>query len=118
MTESIMDDQGVWGIIEGEAVWRIRRRRIMPVEMSIDPVWLGSVGVGLLLTAFALSLIGRLDSRARAYYLLNALGAGLAAAASWQIGFLPFVVLEGTWCAVAVIALVRSAGRRAHDVNC
>ena len=27
--------------------------------------------------------------------------------ASWQIGFLPFVVLEGAWLAVALFALIR-----------
>jgi hypothetical protein len=68
---------------------------------------LGSVGVALLLLAFALNAAGRLGADARAYHALNLVGAALAGAASWWIGFLPFVVLEGIWAAVAFVALVR-----------
>ena len=38
---------------------------------------------------------------------LDALGAGIASYASWGIGFMPFVVLEGVWCAVALASLLR-----------
>ena len=69
--------------------------------------WIGSAGVFLLLVAFALNLLGRLGATTRAYHTLNAVGAGLAAFASYTIGFWPFVVLEGTWMAVALVALVR-----------
>ncbi len=66
-----------------------------------------SVGVFLLLLAFGLNLSGRLGHTARSYQALNAVGAGLAAIASYWIGFWPFVVLEGIWMSVAVVALVR-----------
>jgi hypothetical protein len=69
--------------------------------------WIGSIGVALLLAAFFGNLVGRLGATSRAYQGMNALGAGLAAYASWGIGFMPFVWLEGTWCAVACISLVR-----------
>ena len=72
---------------------------------------IGSIGVFLLLLAFALNLAGAVDHSFRSYQVLNAIGAGLAAMASYWIGFWPFVVLEGTWMAVAVIALLR--GQRA-----
>jgi hypothetical protein len=68
---------------------------------------IGSIGVLLLLLAFALNLSGALGYSSRAYQSLNAIGAGLAATASYWIGFWPFVVLEGTWMAVAVVALLR-----------
>lgn len=71
----------------------------------------GTAGVTLLLCAFALNLAGRLSPRGRAYQGLNLAGAGLACASAWMIGFLPFVVLEGTWAAVAAVALLRP-GRR------
>ena len=67
----------------------------------------GSLGVALLLVAFVLNLRSILDRRSRLYQGMNTLGAGLACWASWLIGFLPFVVLEGVWCLVAVAALVR-----------
>lgn len=69
--------------------------------------WIGSVGVFLLLLGFVLNLAGRLDRTATTYHALNAVGAGLAALASYWIGFWPFVVLEGTWMGVATVGLVR-----------
>ncbi len=69
--------------------------------------WLGSLGVGMLLLAFFLHLFGALDTRSRTYPLLNAVGAGLACYASYLIGFLPFVILEGTWTLCALAALWR-----------
>ena len=69
--------------------------------------WIGSIGVALLLAAYFLNLVGRLGRERRAYHVANALGAGLSCWASWQIGFLPFVVLEGAWLLVALVALLR-----------
>jgi hypothetical protein len=74
--------------------------------------WIGSSGVALLLLAFALQLSGVLDHASRSYQLMNAVGAGLACWASWRIGFRPFVVLEGAWSLVALVALLRPAGGR------
>jgi hypothetical protein len=68
----------------------------------------GSIGVAILLGAFFANLMGWLDVRSRLYSALNAIGAAIAAYASWGIGFMPFVVLEATWSAVAVFSLVRS----------
>ncbi len=68
---------------------------------------IGSLGVALLLIAFFLNLIKRLPQDSMGYIVLNIVGAGLACYASWLIGFLPFVVLEGTWSLVALVALFR-----------
>jgi hypothetical protein len=76
------------------------------------PDVVGSTGVSLLLLAFFLNLFGWLETRARAYQLLNLAGAGLACWASWMIGFIPFVVLEVIWGAVAAVALVRGVPAR------
>ena len=73
--------------------------------------WLGTIGVALLLAAFFANAWGWLGSASRRYHGINAVGAGLACAASFQIGFAPFVVLEGVWCAVALVALVRARPR-------
>ena len=69
--------------------------------------WLATVGVSILLVAFFLNLAGRLSRTSRLYALLNTVGGGLACWASWMIGFLPFVVLEGTWAVFAAVALLR-----------
>jgi hypothetical protein len=79
----------------------------VPVTIS-DAI--GTAGVAILMLAFALTSFGRLAPDARSYHALNAVGAALACAASVSIGFLPFVVLEALWTAVALAALVR--GRR------
>jgi hypothetical protein len=71
---------------------------------------LGSIGVALLLGAFFANLVGWLEAQSRVYQGLNALGAAIAACASYGIGFVPFVVLEGTWCVVALASLLRPRG--------
>jgi hypothetical protein len=79
----------------------------------------GSVGVALLLLAFFLNVFGWLARDATAYQLMNLAGAALAGWASWMIGYLPFVVLEATWAAVALAALVRTQrrGRNSRPVT-
>ena len=75
--------------------------------MSDHSVLIGSVGVGLLLLAFFLSLFKIILQESHAYIFLNIAGAGLSCYASWLIQFLPFVILEGTWAAVACIGLFK-----------
>ena len=70
--------------------------------------WIGSIGVTLLLGAFSLNLAGRLSRSTSLYAAMNTVGAGLAASASWIIGYLPFVILEGVWCLVSAIAFSRA----------
>lgn len=65
---------------------------------------------GLLLVAYWLHARGSIGL-GRIYFLLNATGALMAAAASAMLAFIPFVVLELAWLAVAVAALVRGAWR-------
>jgi uncharacterized RDD family membrane protein YckC len=71
---------------------------------------IGFTGVGLLLLAFVLNLAKILKAEGVSYLVLNLVGAGLACASSWMIDFLPFVILEGTWAAATLLALLRTAG--------
>lgn len=71
------------------------------------PDIIGTAGVSLLLIAFFLNLFGILPKEHRAYVLMNLFGAGIACYASILINFVPFVILEGTWAAVALFALIR-----------
>ena len=68
---------------------------------------IGSLGVALLLLAFFLNLIRVLNAQSYPYTALNFAGASLAGYASYLIGFVPFVILEGTWAVVAAVALAR-----------
>lgn len=71
------------------------------------PTVVGSLGVGLLLGAFFLNLFGYLRTDRLPYLVANFVGGALAAWSSWAIDFMPFVVLEGTWAAVAAVGIVR-----------
>jgi len=68
---------------------------------------IGTLGVSLLLLAFFLNLFGIISQDKKAYILINLLGAAIACYASVLIGFVPFIILEGTWGFVAFLALVR-----------
>lgn len=72
---------------------------------TVTPDTIGSVGVALLLGAFAANLLGRLANKGMAYQLVNFLGASLAAYASWLISYMPFVILEGAWAMVSLVAI-------------
>ena len=68
---------------------------------------IGSTGVALLLIAFLANLFRLLRAESRLYIGLNFVGAALACWSSYLIQFVPFVVLEGVWSLVALIAIVR-----------
>ena len=74
----------------------------------------GLVGVSLLLAGFFLNLVKWLDQDSLMYLGMNLFGALLACAASWMIGFMPFVVLEATWGLVALVAFARRLGVVSH----
>ena len=73
---------------------------------------IGSVGVALLLVAFLLNLVKVMRAEGWSYLALNFIGATLACYSSYLIRFMPFVVLEGTWAAVAMVALARKSWSR------
>jgi hypothetical protein len=73
--------------------------------------WVATVGVTLLLLAFVLNQRGVLAENSFAYLGLNFAGAGVAGAAAWMGGIIPFVVLEGVWAAVAGWGLLRLVRR-------
>ena len=75
--------------------------------MSDAATLIGSAGVTLLLGAFLLQLVGVIRADRWQYLGLNLAGAALACYSSWLIRFMPFVILEGIWAAVALIGLVR-----------
>jgi hypothetical protein len=68
---------------------------------------IGFSGVFLLLLAFFLNLTAILRLNSILYLLLNFFGSGLACLASVLLHFLPFIILEGIWALVSVIALAR-----------
>jgi len=75
--------------------------------MSIENI-INTTGVFLILLAFFLLTIGKLKSNNRIYLLLNITGGILACIGSYLINAIPFIILEGTWAVVALIALIRT----------
>jgi hypothetical protein len=76
--------------------------------MAVHSTIVGLLGVAILLIAFFLNLFRWLRTGGAAYLSLNLIGATLACWSSYLIQFLPFVLLEGTWAIVAVVALARA----------
>ncbi len=68
--------------------------------------WIGFIGVSILLLAFFLNLSNKIHKDSYSYILMNILGAGIACLASILIHYLPFIILEGCWAVVSVIALI------------
>ncbi len=75
---------------------------------------IGAAGVALLLGAFAANLLGKVENESLAYPSANFVGASLATYASWLIAYMPFVILEGVWACVSLVAVLRSVGRPRH----
>lgn len=65
------------------------------------------VGAVLILVAYAAHQAGRLGRESSLYHLLNVAGGlilGAVAVHSFQIGF---IILEGVWTVISLIALIR-----------
>lgn len=69
--------------------------------------WIATIGVTLLLLAFALNVAKKINVNSKSYLLLNVLGAGLAGISSYMIGFWPFVILETVWVVASLIPLLK-----------
>ncbi len=68
---------------------------------------IATLGVSLLLIAFFLQSFKFIKAESYSYCLLNLFGAAIAGYASWLIPFIPFVILEGVWCLVALVGLIK-----------
>lgn len=68
---------------------------------------IGFIGVSLILIAYFLNLNNKLAANDIRYILMNLIGATLACVASLLMKYYPFVLLEGTWTVVSVIALIK-----------
>lgn len=69
---------------------------------------IGSIGVGITLLAYFLSVFSLIQKEGALFFWMNILGSGIACFASVLIEFWPFVVLEGSWVIISIIGLVKS----------
>ncbi|HEY4155130.1 MAG TPA: hypothetical protein VGM24_06875 [Puia sp.] len=89
---------------------------IQPFSMNFSET-LGSFGVGILLIAFILNLLKIIRTDSVIYGLLNLAGAGIACYASYLIPYFPFVILEGVWTVLSLVALVKTISRIPQSAN-
>lgn len=69
---------------------------------------IGTIGVSLILIAYFLNIFSLIKKDGMLFYVLNILGGAIACFSSYLIQFWPFVVLEGTWAIISIIALLKS----------
>jgi hypothetical protein len=67
--------------------------------------WIGFIGVTILLLAFFLNLIGKIESESFVYLFMNFIGAGIACLASVLLKYVPFIILEASWTLVSAYGL-------------
>jgi len=70
--------------------------------------WIGAIGVAITLIAYFCMSFKWMSAHGRIFFLLNTVGAALTCFASYLISYWPFVVLEGTWAVVSLIALMKA----------
>ncbi|WP_026756028.1 hypothetical protein [Sediminibacter sp. Hel_I_10] len=73
---------------------------------------IGSIGVFLILLAYILNVLGKIKHSALLFMLLNFVGATLACWASIRMAYVPFIILEGVWALVSLIALLKYKQRK------
>jgi hypothetical protein len=67
--------------------------------------WIGSIGVAILLLAFVLILTNKISKEGITYLLMNFIGSGLAAVASYLIHYTPFIILEVAWMMASLFGI-------------
>jgi len=68
---------------------------------------ISGVGVFLILLAFFLQTFNYITAKQLLYLWLNVIGSALAGYGSYLLDSIPFMIMEGTWCIVSVIGLLR-----------
>ena len=79
--------------------------------------WIGFIGVFLILLAYILNISGKVERNDLRFILFNLIGAGLACYASVLMDYMPFVLLEGVWALVSIIALLKYIKRQGINTS-
>lgn len=69
---------------------------------------IGVIGVTITLAAYFLMILKLISSNGRIYFFMNFAGAAIACYSSVLIAYFPFVILEGTWSAISLVALINT----------
>ena len=74
------------------------------------------LGAALILTAYAAHQAGRMRPDSLVYHSLNLLGGLVLCVVAVDASQAGFIVLEGAWTAISLVALVRTARRRPSGI--
>ncbi len=77
--------------------------------------WIGFIGVTILLAAFFLNLIDKIQQNSLIYLTMNFVGAGIACLASVLLKYAPFIILEGAWTLVSAFGLYTYFSKKHYD---
>lgn len=67
---------------------------------------IGFIGVTILLIAFLLNLVNKIEKNSLSYLLMNIIGAATACFASILLNYMPFIILEGCWTLVSFYGFI------------
>lgn len=73
---------------------------------------IGTLGVGMILLAYFLNTFSFITRDGKLFFVLNIAGAGLACYASVLINYVPFIILEGTWCIVSIAGFIKLSSKK------
>ena len=73
------------------------------IEVSLV---IGTLGLLLILAAFALNLFHFLSQRSVSYNLMNIFGSGFLAYYSWFLHSVPFTILQIVWGVLSIFKLI------------
>jgi hypothetical protein len=79
--------------------------------------WIGAIGVFLILLGYFLNLREIIKPTDLSYILLNLRGAGIACVASFLLDYVPFIILEGIWALVSLMAFIKYLRQRSKIIN-
>ena len=79
---------------------------ILKYKMNYNDI-IGTIGVGLILLAYCFNTFSLIPRDGKLFFIMNIIGAGLACYASILINYVPFIILEGVWCAVSVAGFIQ-----------
>ncbi len=69
-------------------------------------LWIGILGMLMLLVAFGLNLARVTTESSMPYIWLNIIGAGLSTYYALTLKAYPFIILESVWCGAAVYKFI------------
>ncbi len=85
--------------------------------MENTSIVIGTAGMILILLAFVLDLLNKLDDDTKLYNLMNLAGAALLFYYAYYLFSLPFMILQSVWAGFAGYKLIKISTGRQHLKN-